>query len=372
MRIVTILCAFSHCTRPCMLTTSCQESGIPERKSGKGMVVQRLRRAVMRGMEWPTVALIAGCYGTWAIAGFFIWPHWPLVALLLLALTIALHSSLCHEVLHGHPTRDALVNEALIFAPLGLIWPYRRFKTIHLRHHADERLTDPFDDPESYYKALWHYEAMPEALKLVLKINNTLVGRMVLGPPLGLVGLIVGDWRAIGAGDRAVAKAWALHGAGLAIVLPVIQFGFGMPLWLYLLASVWIGQAIIAIRTYAEHQWSETPEGRTIIVERSPLAFFFLNNNLHLVHHKLPTVPWYRLPQIFRERRAEWVAMNGGYVFPSYRALFRDYAFRAKEPVAHPVLRRVPEPGRAFRPRVAAHRLGGLGATAVPAEPPKE
>ena len=83
--------------------------------------------------------------------------------------------------------------------------------------------------------------------------------------------------------------------------------GFGIPLWLYVLVPVWLGQALISIRTFAEHQWSERPEGRTIIVERSPLSFLFLNNNLHFVHHKSPTVAWYRLPKLFRDRRDEWV-----------------------------------------------------------------
>ena len=32
---------------------------------------------------------------------------------------------------------------------------------MHLRHHADERLTDPFDDPESYYQALWQHDELP-------------------------------------------------------------------------------------------------------------------------------------------------------------------------------------------------------------------
>ena len=133
-----------------------------------------------------------------------------------------------------------------------------------------------------------------------------------------------------------------------------------------------IGQAIIAVRTFAEHQWSERPDGRTIIVERSPLALFFLNNNLHLVHHKMPTVAWYRLPALFRERRDEWVAMNGNYVFPNYFALLKAFALKPKEPVVHPALRRAPEPGRAFRPRVRTRNLGGAGTAPVPAEPPKE
>ena len=210
-------------------------------------------------------------------------------------------------------------------------------------------------------------------MKSLLKINNTMVGRFVLGPWLSLHRLLHRRPQA----DRAratgrSATAWLLHAAGLAVVLPVVAYGFGIPLWLYVLVPVWLGQALISIRTFAEHQWSERPEGRTIIVERSPLSFLFLNNNLHFVHHKSPTVAWYRLPKLFRDRRDEWVGMNNGYVLPNYFALLKEYAFKAKEPVVHPALRRAPEPGRAFRPRVRARNVSGLGTAPVPAEPPKE
>lgn len=323
-------------------------------------------------VEWPTVLLAVFCYGTWLAAGLLLWPAHPVVALALLAFAVALQSSLVHEVLHGHPTRNALVNEAFVFLPIGLVWPYRRFKTLHLRHHADERLTDPFDDPESYYKALWRHEELPAAMKALLRLNNTMAGRFVLGPWLATVGFVIDDFRQMLAGDRAIRKAWLLHAAGLAVVLPVIAWGFGMPLWLYVLVPMWLGQSLIAIRTFAEHQWSEHPGGRTIIVERSPLAFLFLNNNLHFVHHARPTVAWYRLPKLFREDREAWLKANNGYVYPNYLALVKAYAFRAKEPVVHPVLRRVPEPGRAFQPRVRARNVSGLGTAPVPADPPKE
>ena len=162
------------------------------------------KRATTTPVEWPTVFLIAACYGTWIIAGLLVWPSYPLIALALMTLTVALQSSLVHEVLHGHPTRNARVNEALVSLPIGLVWPYRRFKTMHLRHHADERLTDPLDDPESFYRALWQHEGLPEAMKLLLRINNTMAGRFVLGPLLSCVGFILGDVRAIRAGDKAV------------------------------------------------------------------------------------------------------------------------------------------------------------------------
>jgi len=327
------------------------------------------RKAII---EWPTVALIIGCYGAWLGAGLFLWPSFPVAALIVMVLAVALHSSLVHEVLHGHPTRNALVNEAFVFLPVGLAWPFRRFKTLHLRHHADERLTDPLDDPESYYQALWHHETMPGWLKALLHVNNTMAGRFILGPWLSVIGFFIDDGKRILAGDRDIRKAWLLHLLGLVVVLPVVRFGFGMPLWLYVLVPAWFGQSIIAIRTFAEHQWSENPEGRTIIVERSPLSFLFLNNNLHFVHHKKPAVAWYRLPGLFRADRDNWLKANNGYTYPNYLALMKAYAFRAKEPVVHPVLRRHPEPGRAFKPRMRARHVGGLGSAPVPAEPPKE
>ena len=139
-----------------------------------------------------------------------------------------------------------------------------------------------------------------------------------------------------------------------------------------MLVPVWLGQSLISVRTFAEHQWSERPEGRTIIVERSPLSFLFLNNNLHFVHHKSPTVAWYRLPKLFRERRDEWVRDEQRLCLSELFRAAEEYAFKAKEPVVHPALRRAPEAGRAFRPRVRARNVTGLGTAPVPAEPPKE
>lgn len=329
------------------------------------------RAGKLARIEWPTVALIAACYIIWAFAGLVLWPAYPVLALVVLTFIVALQSSLMHEAAHGHPTRNALVNEILVGLPIGLTWPYRRFKSTHLRHHADERLTDPLDDPESYFKAMWQYRAMPVWLQKLLVVNNTMIGRFFLGPLLSNAGFFLGDARLAAEGDRAVLRAWLHHFIGLAIVVPVVIVLFDMPIWAYLIPA-YLGQSLIAIRTYAEHRWSERPDGRTLIVERTPLSVLFLNNNLHYVHHKMPNVAWYKLPAAFRERREEWLKANDGYYYPNYLTLLREFAFQPKQPVVHPVLRREPEPGRAFRPRVRAANLQGLGTAPVPAKPPKE
>ncbi len=297
----------------------------------------------MRQIEWPTVGLILACYGLWALAGAVIWPVFPLVALVLMAVMSALHSSLVHENLHGHPTRNRWVNEALVAPSLSLIYPYRRYRSTHLAHHNDARLTDPLEDPESYYKARWQHDRMPRWLRQVLVVNNTMIGRIVLGPVLGAVGFLAQEARLIVAHARGVRRAWALHLVGLLPVLGLV-WAFGIPLWLYVLAVVWPSLSLISIRTYAEHRWHDAPEGRTIIVERSPLAWLFLNNNLHIVHHQTPAAPWYDLPRLYARDRAQWQALNHGYVYRNYWQLFRAHALRPKEPVLHPVLHQHPAP----------------------------
>lgn len=293
-------------------------------------------------IEWPTLALIGGCYGVWVLAGGWLWPVMPALALAVMAVMAALHSSLVHECLHGHPTRNRRVNEALVALPLSLIHPYRRYRATHLAHHRDAHLTDPIEDPESYYKARWQLVAMPGWLRAALRVNNTMLGRIVLGPVLGAAGFVASEVRLLRAGARGVRLAWVLHLAGMVPVLGAVH-AFGIPFWLYLLAVSWPALALISIRTYAEHQWHETPEGRTIIVEHSPLSWLFLHNNLHIVHHQMPGVPWYALPRLYHARRDHWQALNGGYVYRNYWQLFRAHALRAKEPVAHPVLQVFPE-----------------------------
>ena len=74
-----------------------------------------------------------------------------------------------------------------------------------------------------------------------------------------------------------------------------------------------------------------------IIEDRGPLAFLFLNNNLHVVHHMHPRTPWYRLPQLYFSNREKYLTRNEGYRYDSYAQIFRRHLLRAKDPVPHPL-----------------------------------
>ncbi len=297
--------------------------------------------AELQTVEWQTVALIAACYAGWAVAGL-LYAAVPVLAVVLLALPIVFHSSLQHEAIHRHPTSNARWNEALVFLPLGLLIPYRRYRDTHLDHHIDSRITDPYDDPESYYFAAEDHRRLPRVLRLLLAANAALAGRMLIGPAIAATRFLLSEARLglclRGAEAQVWRAGWALHALGLVLVLAVIQFVFAMPLLAYL-GAVYLAMALLGVRAFCEHRWAEAVDARTVIIERSRIGLLFLNNNLHLVHHQQPHLAWYALPAAYQARRAEWLALNEGYVFTGYRAVLRGFALRAKEPVVHPAYR---------------------------------
>ena len=293
------------------------------------------------GIEWPTVGLMLLCYGAWAVAITWAAAVWLPLGMALAALAIALHSSLTHEALHGHPFRNERLNEATVFLCLGLFIPYRRFRDLHLAHHVDSILTDPYDDPESNYMDPDVWARLPRWGQVVLRLNNTLAGRMLFGPALSVWTLCRDDWRAVRSGDGKVLNAWLMHLPGVVPVVALVIWA-PMPFWAYLV-SAYAGFSILKIRTFLEHRAHERASGRTVVIEdKGPLALIFLNNNLHVVHHMHPKVAWYRLPRLFEENREKYLKRNDGYYYRSYAEIFARHFLTPKDPVPHPMW---PAPG---------------------------
>lgn len=294
------------------------------------------RVAGLDQVEWRTLALLGACICTLMAAVFMI-SQWSVAfAVLTATLALVLHASLSHEVLHGHPFASRRANEALVIVSPLVFIPYLRFRDTHLAHHDDTRLTDPYDDPESQYLDPGVWARLPRVLKVVLGFNNTLIGRILVGPVIGQIAFMHGDWQAMRRGDRQVTKGWLMHLPGVALVLGVVWIA-PLPLTWYLVAC-YAALAILKIRTFLEHQAHVLARGRTAIVEdRGLLAFLFLNNNLHVVHHMHPRVPWYRLPALYRANADRYLTRNEGYRYRSYGEVFARHLFVAKDPVAHPL-----------------------------------
>lgn len=290
-------------------------------------------------VEWPTILLLAATYAVWALGTTAGYGLSPVLGIVLTGVAIAQFSSLQHEVLHGHPFRSAALNEALVFPALSLTVSYGRFRDTHLAHHHDPILTDPYDDPESNYMDPKVWVQLARWQQAVLRVNNTLLGRVLVGPLVGNFLWLRTEWTLAVRGAPGVRRDWLKHLAGFVPLVAWLWFA-AMPWWAYLLAA-WVGHALLKIRTYLEHRAHEAPRARTVIIEdRGPLALLFLNNNLHVVHHMHPQVPWYRLPAMYAENRAHYLRRNEHYHYRSYGQVFRRYLVKAKDPVPHPLMPR--------------------------------
>lgn len=291
----------------------------------------------MTWVEWPTLLLVLACYIFWSIATTVVATLWLPAGIVLTALAVGFYSSLQHEVIHGHPFAQQRLNEALVFPALTIFIPYLRFRDTHLAHHMDAKLTDPYDDPETNYLDPVVWGKLSKFWQRVLRFNNTMFGRLLIGPLLGQFVFMRNDWRDIRTGNKTVLMGWIWHLVGLVPVVFWLMYFGAMPFWAVML-SAYLGLSILKIRTFLEHQAHERSNGRTVVIEdRGPLAFMFLNNNLHIVHHMHPKEPWYRLPKIYFSDRERYLTRNEGYRFRSYAEVFAKYFFRAKDPVPHPV-----------------------------------
>ncbi|WP_237480655.1 fatty acid desaturase [Lichenibacterium dinghuense] len=290
-----------------------------------------------RGVEWPSVALCAGVYGGF---GALTWWHAslpaPLVALGLAAL-LTLQASMQHEFIHGHPTRWRRLNRALAAVPLSLWLPFESYRRTHLVHHRDESLTDPFDDPESWYWSAEAWARLGPAGRGIVRFQTTLLGRLALGPAWIVARYLAGEARAVAAGARGARRIWLGHAAAAGGVAAWV-FGFcGLSPAFYLLAVVYPSTSLLLLRSFAEHRAAEGVGERTAIVENAPvLGFLFLYNNLHAAHHERPLVPWYALPRLYRAERARLVEANRGLVYDGYGDVARRFLLVPHDAALHP------------------------------------
>jgi len=162
-------------------------------------------------------------------------------------------------------------------------------------------------------------------------------GRLVFGVPLALGSLIVGESVRLIRGERQAWAMWATHGFMLALMCGLIERYSALSSLHYVLLVSVPALAISMVRSYYEHRPAEHAHQRTVINEASwPWRWLFLNLNLHLVHHDLPGLAWYHIPEVYRARREQWLARSGGFLVAGYAELFRRHSFIPVDSPQHP------------------------------------
>ena len=179
---------------------------------------------------------------------------------------------------------------------MSLWLPYSIYRSTHLAHRRDANLTDPFEDPESYYWAVAGWSGLGPLSQAFAHARTTFLGRIILGPGF-LIGRFVADlardaWR----GKRGTRATVGRHLLLCAPLLIWVNGVCGMPLWIYLACFVYPGTSLAMVRSFAEHRAAPEEERRTAIVENACISGpLFLFNNLHAAHHLRHRLPWYQI-----------------------------------------------------------------------------
>jgi fatty acid desaturase len=294
-------------------------------------------RPIWQRLALPTWGVVAATYVgflllTW---NFMALPLW--LAAAALTLVLAWQGSLQHETIHGQPTRWRGINTALGWAPLALWLPYAVYRDTHLRHHATGRrnLTDPRHDPESHYVLLGTLVGSGPIRRVVLQLNCTLGGRLLLGPAIVVLRLWAAELHRLS--DRRRLGIWVRHLAVVGFMLSWIVGVCKIPPLVYVAAVVYPSISLSLLRSFAEHHAASEPHHRTAVVNAHPFwALLFLNNQLHFVHHARPDLAWYQLPRAWRELAASVDIAPGLLFLGGYAEVVRRYLFRPFITVEHP------------------------------------
>ena len=299
--------------------------------------IQALSRTFTGRTQWPTWFLLLAVPAAWfalLLGSPLLGAGWTIV---LLIPVVVLWMSVQHELLHGHPTRFNGLNKVLGYAPFALWYPYTLYRDSHLQHHRDHDLTLPGIDPESRYMTQAHWQGSSKLLRGLLWLNKTVPGRLLVGPPLALYGMAKAELQRLRRGDRQAWCMWLTHGFFTLLMFAFIAYCSELAVWQYVFLVTVPVLSVGMVRSFYEHRPAVRPEQLTVLNEAGwPWTWLFLNLNLHLVHHDLPSLPWFYLPRVYRARRAQWQQRSGGFLVQGYGELIRRHAVQAIDSPQHP------------------------------------
>jgi fatty acid desaturase len=203
-----------------------------------------------------------------------------------------------------------------------------------VRHHATENLTDPGDDPESQYLSGSDWCDAGPVVRALRRCNMTLAGRLLLGPWIVAAAVVKSLGRQWALGRR----RWSIVRFGVAdLAVLAVVWSTGLPLWQYVLGAAYLGTSLTLVRSYAEHRAVAEGSRTAVVLGRGFWALLFLNNNLHVTHHRRPELAWYRLPAAHAASDADRVASDGAGLYRSYAEVFRRYLFHQVSSAVDPL-----------------------------------
>ncbi len=247
-------------------------------------------------MAWPTIALAAGCLAVWAaasglaLAGILsIWWAAAINTVAMYAIYTPVHDA-SHSAIVPRRKRWRWLNRLVgTVSAIPIFMYFDHHRKSHFIHHA--RTNQP-DDPDTF--------AM-----------GTFVEVFFVKTPWSLLNYLNGfalhrECRALRLTRRETARTMAQYGLTVALLVAIVVAGYGLELVALWLVPWFVGVLLmqVAFGWFPHHDHSETGRYRNTRISLFPGGdLLYLQQNLHLIHHMLPAVPFYRYRAVFNALR---------------------------------------------------------------------
>ncbi len=309
------------------------DTGI-DRKSARAAIglphaeEKRIALALSPAVAWPTLALavilplsLAALVYLGLTGAIPYWLATPAIGLVMYA-----HYTLVHEAVHGNvvsrPARLAWVNAVVGWiGSLGLSSGWPLLQRVHLLHHSH---TNTERDPDIFVKGSF----------------LSLIGKWLLSTPMLLVPLWLRrfispkTYRSISEmlSPREIFLTSIVGVAQIAILALAIATGhFKAWLWLWFMPyAIAIFILITFFQWLPHHPFDSAERYKNTRISLWPGgAFLLLQQNLHLMHHLWPSVPFYNYNRLFGALRPV-LGIEGsrieGLLVGRYRKRMTDHA----------------------------------------------
>lgn len=247
-------------------------------------------------IAWPTIALAAGCLTLWVASSWLALAHAIPMAVAMILNTIAMYAiyTPVHDASHSAivPRRkslrgvNGLVGAISAFPIFMYLYHHRKS---HFIHHA--RTNKP-EDPDKF--------AMGGFLEVFF-----------LKTPWALINQLNGaelyrECKALNLSSRERRSTMVQYGLTAVLLVGLVAAGYGWELLALWLVPWFVGEHLmqVAFGWFPHYDNSETGRYRDTRISLFPGGdVLYLYQNLHLIHHMLPVVPFYRYRAVFDELR---------------------------------------------------------------------
>ena len=247
-------------------------------------------------IAWPTIALLAGCLCLWLLSSALalaevlpLWLAMVLNTLALYAIYTPVHDA-SHSAVVPRNKRLRWVNTVVgTLAAFPIFMFFHTHRKSHFIHHAR---TNAPGDPDTFLMGnFWAVVLVKTPWSLINQLNGVKLWQSCR------------DLKLTPAERRDTLLAYGLT---IVLLLGLIAGGHGLELLTLWIIPWFVGEHVMEVTFgwFPHHDHSETGRYRDTRISLFPGAdLLYLQQNLHLIHHMLPVVPFYRYRAVFDELR---------------------------------------------------------------------